>query len=98
MKVHNINGTSDNECKCDSWKAHWEKYNEYHLAWPKYCSEKSCLHAPTLGAHVQKEESSSAKWYVIPLCQKHNDCFGKSIEVGESTSFASANRGETCGY
>lgn len=96
MKVHNINGTSDNTCKCGSWKAHWEKYNEYHRSWPDYCSEKSCIHPPTVGAHVQKEESSSAKWYIIPLCKEHNDRFGESIEVGDGTSFASANRSETC--
>ncbi len=98
MKVHNINGTSGNTCKCGSWKAHWENYNEYHFAWPKFCSEKTCTNHATLGAHVQKEVGSDKKWYIIPLCDHHNTCFGETIEVGDGTSFASANRGETCGY
>ena len=96
MKVHNINGTSDNTCKCGSWKAHWEDYNEKGQSWPKYCSEKSCLQSPTVGAHVQKEDITSAKWYIIPLCKTHNDKFGETIEVSDNTAFASANRSETC--
>lgn len=98
MKVHNINGTADNKCKCGSWRAHWENFNEYHFVWPKYCSEKSCLYAPTIGAHVQKEESSSAKWFIIPLCDRHNgaEFHGKTIEVNDGTSFALASRRETC--
>ncbi|MGN0855307.1 MAG: hypothetical protein ACI4R9_07295 [Kiritimatiellia bacterium] len=96
MKVHNINGTSDNKCKCGSWRAHWEKFNERSLAWPRICSEKSCINPPTLGAHVQKENFSTAKWYIIPFCDKHNKCVGESLDVREGTSFAPANRSETC--
>ena len=55
MKVHNINGTSDNKCKCGSWEAHWEKFNERKRSWPKYCSESSCTESATVGAHVQKD-------------------------------------------
>lgn len=98
MKVHNINGTSDNECKCGTWKAHWEKYNEKHASWPKWCSEKNCVSTPTVGAHVQKEVGADKDWYIIPLCADHNNMRGKSIDIVESTSFASANRGKTCGY
>ena len=97
MKVHNINGTSDNKCKCGSWEAHWEKFNEYKRPWPKYCSESACLEIASVGAHVQKEVGTN-KWYIIPLCAKHNGpkFHGKSIEVSASTSFAPANREETC--
>ena len=97
MKVHNINGTSDNKCRCGSWEAHWEKFNEYKRSWPKYCSESTCLERASVGAHVQKEAGTN-KWYIIPLCAKHNGpkFHGESIEVSASTSFAPANRKETC--
>ena len=36
MQVHNINGTSDNECVCGSWKNHWIKYNENVQEWPVF--------------------------------------------------------------
>ena len=99
MQVHNINGTSDNECKCGSWKAHWEKYNETRATWPTYCSEKTCTERATVGAHVQKEQGKDKKWYIIPLCDKHNGrkYHGASIEVSDNTSFAPANQSETCG-
>ena len=98
MQVHNINGTSDNECKCGSWKAHWEKYNETRATWPTYCSEKTCTERATVGAHVQKEQGKDKKWYIIPLCDKHNGpkYHGASIEVSDNTSFAPANQSETC--
>ncbi len=98
IKVHNINGTSDNKCKCGSWEKHWEEFNEFQLPWPSRCSEKDCLNFAELGAHVQKEDGSSSQWYIIPLCREHNACRGESIEVRDDTSFASANRGKTCGY
>jgi len=99
MKVHNINGTSDNKCKCGSWKAHWEKYNEKRIAWPTDCSGANCNEPAVHGAHVQKEIGSDKKWYIIPLCAQHNgpEFHGKSIDVSGDTSFASANRSETCG-
>jgi len=99
MKVHNINGTSDNKCKCGTWKAHWENYNERRAGWPTYCSEKTCSKHPTVGAHVQKEVGDDKKWYVIPLCDEHNGprFHGASIEISDDTSFASANQNETCG-
>ena len=97
MKVHNINGTSDNKCKCGSWKAHWEKFNEGKDTWPTYCSVYGCLETATVGAHVQKETDSN-KWFIIPFCDKHNgpEFKGESIDVPDYTSFASANRSETC--
>jgi len=97
MKVHNINGTSDNKCKCGSWRAHWEKFNEARDPWPICCSAYGCFDAAAVGAHVQKE-NGSGKWYIIPFCNKHNgpEFYGKSIEVSDGTSFAPANRKETC--
>jgi len=99
MKVHNINGTSDNKCKCGTWKAHWEKYNEYGANWPICCSEKNCIERATVGAHVQKEVGYDKNWYIIPLCDEHNGpgFHGASIEISDGTSFASANQSETCG-
>lgn len=97
MKVHNINGTSDNKCKCGSWKAHWEKFNEHKNTWPKYCAAYGCLESATVGAHVQKDIGTN-KWFIIPFCNKHNgpEFQGKSIEVSAGTSLAPANRKETC--
>ena len=99
MKVHNINGTSDNVCKCGTWKSHWEEYNEKGDVWPTYCSEVSCVERAAHGAHVQKEIGSDKQWYIIPLCTRHNgpEFHGKSIDVSDLTSFAQANRSETCG-
>lgn len=97
MKVQNINGTSDNECKCGSWKAHWEKYNENGDEWPMLCSEVGCIESATEGAHVQKEDEKDKNWYIIPLCKTHNGLHGKELEVVASTSFAPANCSETCG-
>lgn len=98
MQVHNINGTSDNECVCGSWKNHWIKYNEKGQEWPVFCSEKDCTCAPTVGAHVQKEIGKDMSWFIIPLCARHNGpkFHGKTITISDSTSFASANRSETC--
>lgn len=92
MKVTNINGTSDNQCQCGSWKQHW--INISGKKWPTYCSEEKCIEAPVHGAHVQK--STGNDWYIIPLCADHNGKHGETIVVIESTMFVSANRQKTC--
>lgn len=91
-KVKNINGTSDNDCKCGSWLKHWMKYSGQTANW---CSEKSCINKDLVGAHVQKADVSDMSWYIIPLCSSHNKSSGV-LETMESVKFVSANRKETC--
>ncbi len=95
MTVFNINGTSDNTCKCGSWLAHWKNYSSQAL--PSYCPEKRCLHKPEVGAHVQKAHSGDARWYIIPLCKAHNGETGKSLDIIDTVALVSANVKDTCG-
>jgi hypothetical protein len=95
MKVKNINGTSDNTCKCGSWLKHWENFSGQTL--PTYCPEKSCTQKPEVGAHVQKDSFTDNSWYIIPLCKKHNGETGKSLEVSDNIKLVSANVSSTCG-
>ncbi len=95
MKVNNVNGTSDNTCKCISWLAHWKNFGGGTV--PNYCSEKSCTTKPTVGAHVQKESSTHRGWYIVPLCDAHNKQTGKSLELVDSAVLVSANVSQTCG-
>ena len=90
-KVKNINGTTDNTCKCGSWLKHWEKFSGKT---PNYCSEKNCTQKDLVGAHVQKT-TSDMNWYIIPLCKAHNATMGE-LEIVDSTVFVSANKNETC--
>jgi len=92
MKVKNINGTSDNLCKCGSWLNHWEKFSGRTTI---FCSEKGCTRTDIVGAHVQKA-TTDTKWYIIPLCKAHNTATGE-LEIFEGTVFVSANKSETCG-
>ncbi len=95
MKVTNINGTTQNTCKCGSWLEHWKKFSGQAL--PSYCPEASCLQKPEVGAHVQKDSSTDRSWYIIPLCKAHNAQTGKSLTVSDSIKLVSANVKETCG-
>ena len=92
MKVYNINGTSDNTCKCGSWKQHWINFSGQK--WPKCCCEKNCSNSAEVGAHVQKV-NGSMRWYIVPFCKKHNNK-AQSLEILDSTILVPANRSETC--
>ncbi len=94
MKVNNVNGTSDNTCRCGSWLEHWKRFGGGSV--PAYCPVTNCFRGPTVGAHVQKDSSIDRAWYIIPLCQNHNAETGKSLDVGPVT-FVSANVSQTCG-
>jgi hypothetical protein len=91
-KIKNINGTSDNNCKCSSWLKHWEKFSGQTT---NYCIEKNCISKDLVGAHVQRADSSDMSWYIIPLCSSHNKAVG-TLEVSDSYKFVSANKSETC--
>jgi hypothetical protein len=95
MKLNNVNGTSDNSCKCGSWLDHWKKFGGGSV--PQYCPETKCIQAPEVGAHVQKDSSTDRAWYIIPLCKKHNGETGKSLEVSDYIALVPANVSETCG-
>lgn len=95
MKVRNINGTSQNTCKCGTWLEHWKNFSNQSL--PSHCVEKSCYQKPMVGAHVQKDNSSDNNWYIIPLCNSHNNETGKSLDIMDGTVLVSANVAETCG-
>jgi hypothetical protein len=95
MKVKNINGTSDNACKCGSWLDHWKKFSGQTL--PAYCPELTCTHKPDVGAHVQKDSSTDNSWYIVPLCNTHNGKKGESLTVGDTINLVSANVTSTCG-
>lgn len=95
MIVRNINGTSENTCKCGSWLNHWKNYSEQKL--PDWCPEKDCIEKQFVGAHVQKDDSSDSSWYIIPLCSKHNSMQGQSINISDFVKLVPANVKETCG-
>jgi hypothetical protein len=95
MKVTNINGTSYRTCSCGSWLAHWQKFSRQAL--PTYCPEITCSNKPEVGAHVQKDSITDRKWYIVPLCTKHNGMKGESITIVDDINLVSANVSETCG-
>lgn len=95
MKINNINGTSQNTCKCGSWLDHWKKFSGQSL--PSYCPESSCTGKPEVGAHVQKDNSSDSSWYIVPLCKTCNSKTGKSLVISDYVNLVSANVSETCG-
>ena len=95
MRVKNINGASQNACKCGSWLDHWKKFGDQSV--PTYCLEKSCTKKDLVGAHVQKDSSSDRDWYIIPLCSEHNGKNGNTLDVADHAKLVSANISATCG-
>ena len=94
MKLKNINGTSDNTCKCNSWLEHWKKFSGQAA---EYCPAKDCLKKDLVGAHVQRGGGSADQnWYIYPLCNAHNQHTGE-LEVSDAFRLVSANVKETCG-
>lgn len=95
MRVININGTSDNTCRCGSWLEHWKKFSGESL--PPSCREQVCRGKVEAGAHVQKDNSTDKSWYIVPLCADHNRQTGRSLNLMENTTLVSANVNQTCG-
>jgi hypothetical protein len=95
MKVKNINGTSENTCKCGSWLEHWKKFSYQVL--PATCPEMTCYGNPEVGAHVQKDDPDDSTWYIVPLCKTHNAQTGTALTISDRVALVSANVSKTCG-
>jgi hypothetical protein len=93
VKLKNINGISDNTCKCGSWLKHWERYSREKVG---ECSAISCFDPATIGAHVKKTDNSDDYWYIVPLCAKHNAMTNQEIEVKDSVTIVMTNTKITC--
>lgn len=94
MKVKNLNGTTQNKCKCSSWLAHWGNYSGQTA---NRCVVVSCTNKHTVGGHVQKESTTDSAWYVIPICSDCNNKRGQTLEIHDSVRLVSANVSATCG-
>ncbi|HXR47747.1 MAG TPA: hypothetical protein VN784_09930 [Candidatus Limnocylindrales bacterium] len=92
MRIKNINGTSDTTCDCGSWLKHWEKFSGQKAT---YCSLSSCIKTDIVGAHVQKAEGWDSAWYIVPLCNAHNQS-SEELEIPNYISLVPANKKETC--
>lgn len=71
MRVHNLNGTSDNEPNAPfhSWIAYWKHYKGLT---PVRCPKCGNLLSDPVGAHVQKESLLDRSWYIVPICRGCN--------------------------
>ena len=50
-----------------------------------------------VGAHVQQESSDDNNWYIYPICKKHNEAIGQSLDVADTYKLVPANVSQTCG-
>jgi hypothetical protein len=91
--VKNINGKHENKCKCGSWLQHWRNFSGQTVT---TCRVSRCSRTDILGAHVQKAIDYDNIWYIVPLCNLHNNSTG-SVELVEGTTLVSANVSQTCG-
>ena len=71
MKVHNLNGTSDNDPRAPfgSWIQYWRAYKG---TTPVVCPRCGRLLVDPVGAHVQKDTLLDRSWYIVPICRGCN--------------------------
>lgn len=91
MRVNNINGTSEHECRCGSWLEHWKRVSGEESG---PCRVYGCSQPAVVGAHVLKEHDRN--WYIVPMCTQHNAAKGGSLLIPDETTLVLANVNETC--
>lgn len=92
MRVKNINGTSQNTCRCGTWLQHWRNLSGQYTV---TCRALGCSRIDISGAHVQKDNSDDNRWYIVPFCVLHNRA-SHLVELEAGTALVSANKKETC--
>jgi hypothetical protein len=46
---------------------------------------------------VQKDGSHDERWFIIPLCKKHNAETGETLTINSTVTLVPAIAGTTCG-
>lgn len=96
--VKNLNGTSDNQCKCGSWIKHYAQFSDFDEMKILLCSVIDCKNPSLIGGHVQKVNDENNHWYIVPLCKTCNGNKNHDFEIYQNDEgLASANVSETCG-
>lgn len=72
MKVHNLNGTSDNTAGAPyyTWIRFWNANSRYFQ--PQTCPRCGKELVDAVGAHVQKDAMYDRSWYIVPICRGCN--------------------------
>jgi len=93
--VKNINGTSKNQCNCNSWLEHWENFTGLIAG---DCSVRGCTNEATVGAHVLITDGRTPnKWWIVPMCHEHNHYTNyDEMILNKTVVLAPANVSETC--
>lgn len=94
ISFNNLNGTADNQCKCDSWIEHYKNFSDGQ---PIICSVVKCDGFATYGGHVQKANAKDNHWYIVPLCRHCNTRKNQELALENNTDLVSANVSKTCG-
>jgi hypothetical protein len=95
MKVRNLQEYSrPPKCGCGSWIHHWEN-GSGEDKW--LCCATGCLNDADRGGHVQLKDSEDRRWYIIPICAKHNNKFGKEFEIDDDTALVPVGKSAKCG-
>lgn len=94
IKDKNLNGTSDNICKCGSWLQHWKNFSGQTA---NRCVVNNCGNNPEVGGHVQKDNPLDQSWFIIPICKSCNGKNGQDLYIDDAVNLVSANVSQTCG-
>jgi hypothetical protein len=87
-----MNGISDTTCSCGSWLEHWKKFSGQPVT---ICPVGNCYNTDLVGAHVKLSGGYDSNWYILPLCNAHNQS-GDEVNVPDAYKLVSANKSETC--
>ena len=78
-KVHNLQeGSRPAPAGYRSWIEYWEKATGLKAG---TCHVLDCYYQATDGAHVQLDDSSDKRWYIVPMCHTHNCQHGANLFV-----------------
>lgn len=61
-----------------NWIRYWEDATGQKAGTCHYCG---CTDKATDGSHVQLADSMNRKWYIVPLCHRHNCQYGQTFWV-----------------
>lgn len=78
-RVHNLReGNHSAPDGYSSWIEYWGKATNCKAA---YCHVYGCKSKASDGAHVQLDDPSDNRWYIVPMCHFHNCQFGVHLTV-----------------
>lgn len=88
MEIKILKNKDEKGCQCEDWLFHWYRFSGQA---PTYCPVDGCMNPIEIGARIEKPGKPDGKWFIVPLCLKHESQTGETFYMNDHVKLIIGN-------